>query len=248
MNQFHLKGQDTPFYYERALVWDNAAPTIQQQQQRNHYQQPHYHQQQQQQPHHHYHHQRQTSSSSLSSDFLFAQEQVMPSTTSPTNGYYSSSPSVNQHYYSQSPIHGTPSPLSNSLTDHYASPMTSSLSASPTSSIMPLPQDTLESILSVDDMTLLSLQVPIKQEPLYDDDLMMLPLQDPAPSSPTTSASFAWSTPSPTNASFAPHLTQAIYHQQQYIPHQHQQKEQLPMYWDQSTYDWSSVCAPQPYM
>jgi hypothetical protein len=113
---------------------------------------------------------------------------------------------------------------------------------------MPLPQDTLESILSVDDMTLLGLQMPIKQEPLYDDDLMMLPLRDPAPSSPTTSASFAWSTPSPTDASFAPHLTQAIYHQQQYIPHQHQQKEQPPMYLDQSTYDWSSMCVPQPYM
>ncbi|KAI8093666.1 uncharacterized protein BX664DRAFT_330278 [Halteromyces radiatus] len=151
-----------------------------------------------------------------------------------TNGYYSSP------IPTQSSFLDNTSPLS--LSEHYTSPLqSSSLSTSPASSTMILPQDTLQSLFTMEDM---NLSVPIAYDPIYPSQQSISPSSSPV-------ASLTWSTSSPTTTSFIPHLTQSIYQpsiiQQQPPKELYQQSnEQYPWYWDPS-YDWSSTYS-QPFM
>ncbi|CAO3592355.1 unnamed protein product [Absidia cylindrospora] len=251
LNQIIAHGQEIPFEYDQAIIWDNSTPVIhrqqkqQQQSQSQSQPQPYYQQDQ---------HQGQASISS-SPDLMLGHEQL--------SAAYYSPPISQQYHYQQSSLQGTPSPLMNSFGDYHQynnSPVASSLSTSPASSTMLLPQDTLQSILTLDDMIPLNLSnMPLSQDMLYTgNDMMMMPLQtQDTPSSPASS-SFAWSacTPSPTTASFAsqsqPQQPQCLPYQQDYDIMLQQPKQEQALYWEPSSisaYDLSLSYAPtQPYM
>ncbi|ORZ08590.1 hypothetical protein BCR42DRAFT_424476 [Absidia repens] len=214
-NQLQSNDQDKPFYFDQDFKWLDNTQIVNQQQ----YQQPQpfkYEQNSQQfnqiqyttYQGQQYESQPQQESACFSTDLTIGNDSY-------TTPYYSSSP-IDQQFYQQSSVNSTPSPLTNSVADHYASPVSSSFSISPASSNMPLPQDVLQSMIAINDLIPADMDALTKQEDLDFDGMMMMPLLD--------TPILNWST-TPTSNTFnfaAPNLAQPVYHQYQqqedYIP------------------------------
>ncbi|CAO3592959.1 unnamed protein product [Absidia cylindrospora] len=212
-NQIQSNDQDKPFYFDQDFKWLDNTQMVNQQPEHLEYQQNsqqfnqiQYSTYQGQQ----YECQPQQESACFSMDINIGNDSY-------TTPYYSSSP-IDQQFYQQPSLNSTPSPLTNSVADHDASPISSSFSISPASSNIPMPQDVLQSMIAMNDLIPADVDALIKQEDLDFDGMMMMPLLD--------TPILNWSTTPASNAfTFAtPNLVQPVHHQYQ------QQEEYIPQH------------------